>query len=137
MAVTLAQLIFCAGIVQLGVLLASVQVPFRLKWGEEVSKLPRLTRNLFWVYGGYTLLAIVALGLISVFNAEEMASGTGLARWVCGYIALFWGARLALVSVLDVREHLTSAWLKVGYGILLVGFVGLAGIFGWAAVVQV
>jgi hypothetical protein len=86
-----------------------------------------------WVYGGYVAGAIIAFGLISLFNAEELASGSGLARGVCGYIALFWGVRLALQWVFEVKEHLTTWWLKLGYHALTVLFFGFTVIYGFAA----
>ena len=76
----LPMLIFVAGVGQLGVLVASALVPIRLKWKTDLAVLTRLHRQLFWVYGGYVVLAIVSFGLICLFNAAELASGSGLAR---------------------------------------------------------
>ena len=41
----------------------------------------------------YIVLSIVAFGLISLFNAEALASGSRLARSFCLYVALFGVAR--------------------------------------------
>jgi hypothetical protein len=122
-----------AGAGQLGVLIASALVPSRLKWKTELNALPRLHRQMYWVYGGYVVLAITAFALISLFNAREMSGGSGLARGVCGYIAVFWGARLALQGVFDVSEHLTAWWLKAGYHALTALFLGFTCIYGYAA----
>ena len=65
-------LVFAAGIGQLGVLIASALVPFRLNWKAELKGLSRLHRQMYWVYGGYVVLAIVAFGFISLCNAQEM-----------------------------------------------------------------
>jgi hypothetical protein len=130
---SLATLIMLAGVAQLGVLVASALVPFRLKWKTELSTLPRLHRQMYWVYGGYVVLAIVAFGLLSLFNAGEMASGSGLARGVCGYIAIFWGVRLLLQAVFDVEEHLNAWWLRLGYHTLTVLFICFVVIYGYAA----
>lgn len=129
----LATLIMWAGVGQLGVLIASALVPFRLNWKAELRGLSRLHRQMYWVYGGYVVLAIVAFGLISLFNAREMANGTGLARGVCGYIAVFWGGRLVLQGVFDVKGHLTTWWLKTGYHALTALFVAFTLIYGYAA----
>lgn len=126
-------LITLAGAGQLAVPIASALVPLRLKWKTELNVLPRLHRQLFWVYGGYVVLAIVAFGLISLLNARELANGSGLARGVCGYIAVFWGIRLVLQTALDVQEHLTAWWLKVGYHVLTVLFASFTLIYGYAA----
>ncbi len=131
---SLADLIFLAGVGQLGVLVASALVPVHLNWPESFRSLPNLHRQLFWVYGGYVVLSITSLGLISLFNARELADGSNLARGFCAYVTIFWGIRLALQAVLEVKEHLSKWWLKVGYHLLTVLFVCFTLIFGWASV---
>ncbi len=130
----LPMLIFVAGLGQLSVLVASALVPLRLNWREVFEPLPKLHRQMYWVYGGYVVLAIVAQGLVSVFCAAELASGSGLARGVCGYIAVFWGVRLALQGVLDVKKHLTRWWLRAGYYLLTLLFAYFTAAFSLAAV---
>jgi hypothetical protein len=127
-------LIFAAGIGQLLVLIASAQVPFRLNWREIFQSLPKLHQQMYWVYGGYVVLAIVAQGLVSVICPAELASGSGLARGVCGYIAVFWGIRLTLQSVLDVKEHLTLWWIRAGYHLLTGLFAYFTLVYALAAV---
>src|SRR5947209_658775 len=122
-------LIFVAGILQLCVLIASALVPLRLDWRHVFAALPRLHRQLYWVYGGYVVLAIVANGLICLFNSVELAAGSALARSVCGYIAVFWGIRLSLQAVLDVKPHLTAWWLRAGYHTLTVLFASFTALF--------
>jgi len=92
----LPNLVFLAGIGQLMILAVSALFPSRLKWREELRSLPRLHRRMHWVYGGYVVLAIFAFATLSISEARELASGTGLARGFCGYIAVVWGIRLAL-----------------------------------------
>jgi hypothetical protein len=130
----LPDLIFACGIGQLSVLIASALVPVRLNWREEFQKLSPLHRQMYWVYGGYVVLSIIAFGLISLGNAAALASGSGLARSFCLYVAVFWGIRLSLQAVLQVKEHLTTWWLKAGYGLLTVLFAGFTFVYGWAAV---
>src|SRR5688572_7905499 len=129
----LTTLITLAGAGQLCVLIASALVPIRLKWRTELECLPHLHRQMYWVYGGYTVLGIVALGLISLLNAEALASGSRLARSVCAYAAIFWGVRLSLQAVLDVKEHLNLRWLRAGYHTLTVLFTSFTLIYGYAA----
>ncbi len=74
----LPDLIFAAGIGQLCVLIASALVPRRLNWRTEFAKLSRLHRQMYWVYGGYVVLSIIALGVISIINAAELAAGSRL-----------------------------------------------------------
>lgn len=129
----LATLIFIAGLVHFGVLSAAALVPSRLNWKEELGRLSRLQRQMYWVYGGYVVLAIVAFGIISIWNASELAGGGPLARSLCGYMAIFWGIRVCLQAVFDVRPHLTVWWLKLGYHALTAVFLGFTAVYGLAA----
>jgi hypothetical protein len=122
-------LIFVAGLGQLSVLVASVLVPIRLKWRTEFTRLSHLHRQLYWVYGGYTALSIIALGLICLLNSTELTTGTLLARSLCIYMAVFWGIRLTLQAVLDVREHLTAWWLVAGECVLTILFLYFTTVF--------
>ena len=133
MDITLTRLIVVAGAGQLGVLIASALVPFQLRWSEELRSLSRLHRQMYWVYGGYVVLSIVAFGVLSIVNAQELASGSSLARGFCAYVASFWGVRLALQAVFDVKEHLTTWWLKAGYAVLTLMFATFTVVYAWAA----
>ncbi len=126
-------LIMLAGAGQLSVLVASALVPIRLQWSTQLAALPRLHRQMYWMYGGYVVLSIIALGTISLVNAEELASGTLLARSVCAYLAVFWGVRLSLQLVLDVKEHLTAWWLWAGEAVLPLLFLSFTTVFAVAA----
>ncbi len=121
----LAWFLTLAGYGQFSVLIASALVPYQLNWGKQLQPLPRLHRQMYWVYGGYVVLAILAFAFISVLHAEELASGSGLARAFCLYVAVFWGIRLSLQAFFDVREYLTTWWLALGYHGLSVLFVFL------------
>ena len=134
MRINLAQAIFFAGCGQLSVLIASALVPLRLDWRNALNTLPALMRQLFWVYGGYTVLSIIACGTICILNAAELSAGSGLARAFCAYAALFWGIRLSLQPVLAAKPFLTTWWLRAGYHLLTVLFATFALILGWGAV---
>lgn len=130
----LADLIRLAGAGQLCVLVASALVPFRLNWKRDLASLPVLHRQMYWTYGGYVVLGIVALGVISLACAAELAAGSRLARMVCAYGAVFWGVRLGLQAVFDVKPHLTAWWLRAKYNLLTVLFLGFTLVYGYAAV---
>ncbi len=132
-AATLTQLLWLAGAGQLCVLIASALVPARLNWRDEFQKLSPLHRQMYWVYGGYVVLSIVAFGLITLTSAAELASGDKLARAFCLYVAVFWTVRLCLQPILQVKEHLTAWWLRAGYHTLTLLFLSFSLIYGWAA----
>ncbi len=131
MTINLASAIFAAGVGQLSVLVASSLVPVRLQWQSVLAPLPVLVRQLFWVYGGYVVLSIISLGIISIVCAEELATGSLLARAFCAYVTLFWGIRLSLQPFLDAKPFLTTWWLRMGYHVLTILFASITVIFGW------
>lgn len=127
-------LILLAGVAHLGILLASALVPRVLDWRRELAGLHPLSRQLVWVHGAFIVLVIVGFGVLSIANASALAAGTPLARWFCGFVALFWAARLAVqFAVFDASDHLTTPLLRVGYHGLTAVFAALAGVYGWAA----
>ncbi len=125
-------LIYFAGFGQLSVLVASALVPIQMDWKREFAPLPRLHRQMYWVYGGYVVMAIIAFGLICIINSRELAAGSLLARSLCGYMTIFWGVRLSLQTFLDVKSHLTKWWLTAGYYTLTLFFLSFTLIFATA-----
>jgi hypothetical protein len=124
----------CGGVIQLAILTASALVPGTLQWRTDLKKLPRLSRQLIWVHGGYIVLVIAAMGWISLCAATQLADGSLLARYVCGFVAVFWSLRLAIqLCVFDGTPYLANRLLKVGYHGLTVAFVCLSAIYGCVA----
>ncbi|MFO0936856.1 MAG: hypothetical protein U0798_10120 [Gemmataceae bacterium] len=132
MSESLPLLIQAIGVGQLGILVASALVPFQLDWKEVFTGLPRLHRQMYWTYGGYVVLSIVFLGAICLTQSVELASGTPLARWICGYGLVFWLVRLFLQPVFDVKPYLKTWWLQAGYHLLTVLFVSFVVVYGLA-----
>jgi hypothetical protein len=132
MEITLADLFRAAGVGQLGILLASAQVPSKLNWRQDLAVLNRLHRQMYWTYGAYVVLGIVFLGGACVLCANELASGSRLALIVNAYGFVFWGARVALQWVYDIKPFLTARWMRVGYHVLTVAFVSLTVLYGIA-----
>jgi hypothetical protein len=126
--------IFIAGFAQFSVLIASAYVPAHLEWRKTFAVLPRLHRQLIWCYAAFIAASIIALGLVCVTNSTQLASGDSLARAICIYGATFWGIRLLLQAVFDVRPYLTHWWLRLGYHALTVWFIGFVAVYVWGAV---
>ncbi|HQU45935.1 MAG TPA: hypothetical protein PK867_24185 [Pirellulales bacterium] len=109
-------------------------LPGKLQWRVDLSKLPPLSRPLIRVHGGYIVLTIAAMGLVSLCEAAQLADGSSLARTICGFVAVFWSVRLAIQLMLfDGRIYLTSPFLKIGYHSLTAAFTILALVYGWLA----
>jgi len=120
------------GFAQLSVLIASALVPLRLNWKSELSNLPPLMRQLFWIYGGYIVLSITSLGLLCIFFSDTLANGSPLSRAICAYAATFWGIRLALQPFLHAESHLMTSWLRMGYRTLTALFGTFTAILSFA-----
>lgn len=127
--------ILLAGVAHFGILIASATVPFALNWRDSFKGLPLLLRQLFWVYGFFIVLMIIAFGLISLVHAETLAmAASPLARTVSGLIAVFWFARLMVqFFVFEARPYLVNWVYRLGYHGLTVVFVYLVLVFSYAA----
>jgi len=124
-----------AGALQLGILSAAALVPYKLRMREQLRPLAPLMRQLVWVYAGFVVLMITSLGLVSLALADVLGGGGPLARALTGFIALFWGVRLALqFFVFDVKSNLTNRLYTLGYHALTVTFAYLTATFAWVTI---
>jgi len=124
-----------AGVMQFAILIASGLVPRVFDWRANLASLHPFLRRLFWVYGVFIVMTIIAFGTLTLFHADAMAGGDPTARSLCAFIAIFWLARLAVQwFVFDCTDFLTNAFLKAGYNALTLAFIYLTGVYGWAAI---
>ena len=131
---TLVNLIMIAGALHFGLLTASLLTPGVLQWRTELLSVSPLSRHVIWVHGAFIVLVIVGFGLISLLNAPALAGGSALARSVCGFMAVFWLARLMIqLFLFDARPYLTNRLLKLGYRGLTVLFIFFSAVYGCAA----
>ena len=127
-------LVVLAGVGQLLLALASLTLPRVLGWRAEAAKLRPLTRQVFWTYAAYIWGTNLAFGLISTLAPERLLDTTPLARWICGYITLYWGARLGVqIFYFDRSAAPSGAFYRAAEALLLGLFVFLTGIYGYAA----
>jgi len=123
-----------AGLIHLGLIVAGAMMPRAVQLRSHIAALPPFIHRLFWVYYSFIGLFLLSFGTLSFFLAPELASGTVLARAVCGFLAVFWTMRLFVAAfVFDVGPYLTNAFWKIGYHATNVVFALLPVIYGWAA----
>ena len=124
-----------AGLLHLAMLCAGACVPRVTGLFEHTTALPPFLRQLFLVYFGFIAGLIICFGSITFFLADALASGTPLAKAVCGLLLLFWTARTFVAwFVFDMRPYLTNTWRKVGYQLLNLGFHFLVFAYAWALI---
>jgi len=123
-----------ASLSYLGLLAAGMLMPRVVGLHQHLSALPAFVRQLFWVYYAFIGLSLVSFGLGTFFLADQLASGTPLARAVCGFLALFWSVRLvAGTFVFDLRPYLTNGWRRAGLAAANLVFTCLPVVYGWVA----
>jgi len=128
----LVTLIQIGGLLHLGLLVAGACLPVVVGFTDHLRRLPSFLHRLFLVYYGFIGGTVLALGIISVFYADELAAGGSLARAVLIYLTVFWLARFAVaLFVFDLRPYLTNFWRWFGYHLLNLTFLYLPVIYGY------
>jgi hypothetical protein len=129
--------LWLAGIAHFSVLIASFQVPTRLGWKTELAKLTPFNRKLMWTYGGFTVLTILAFGVLTLGLHDEMLRGDRAALGLAGFIGIFWAARVTV----DAAYFRHADWPQgtsfvAGHILLTTLFVALAatylGLVAWS-----
>ena len=123
-----------ASLSYLGLLAAGILMPGVVGLRQHLLALPTFIRQLFWVYYAFIGLSLICFGLGTFVLAEHLASGTPLARAVCGFLALFWTVRfVAGTFVFDLRPYLTNSWRRAGLAATDLVFICLPVVYGWVA----
>ena len=123
-----------AAAVQLLILIASALTPRVLDWRKNLAALDPFLRKLFWVYGVFIVMVIIAFATLTFRHADAMAAREPVARSLCLFIAIFWGARLLVqFAIFDARPLLTNWFYKTGFHALTIIFAFLTFVYGKAA----
>jgi hypothetical protein len=124
-----------AAALQLLILIASALTPRVLDWRKNLAALHPFLRKLFWVYGAFIVMAITGFSTLTFLHADAMATREPVARSLCVFIAIFWGARLFVqFAIFDPRPFLTNGFYQLGYHALTVIFAFLVFVYGKAAI---
>ena len=107
-------------------LAATIQVPSRLKWKDELARLRPLNRKLLWTYGGFTVLTNVAFGVLTFALHDELLRGDRAALGLAFFIGVYWATRIGV----EMFYFRPSDWpegrgVAVGRALLTFLFVAL------------
>jgi hypothetical protein len=128
-------LVILAGIGQLLLAAGSTFIPRALRWREATAALPTLVRQLFWTYAAYILVINASFGLVSTFAPDWLLDGSPLAAAVTGFMAAYWGGRLAVQFLYFDRAGMPRGRLFTLAEIVLVTlFACLTLVYGAACV---
>jgi RsiW-degrading membrane proteinase PrsW (M82 family) len=108
-------------------LIASFQVPSRLRWKQDLQSLMPFNRKLLWVQSSFTVLTIVAFGVLTLALHAELLRGDRSALGLECFIGIYWTTRV----VVDAFYFSHSNWPKgkqfaVGHLLLTLLFSALA-----------
>ena len=123
-----------AAAMQLLILIASALTPRVLDWRKNLAVLHPFLRKLFWVYGVFIVMVIIAFAILTFRHADQMAAREPVARSLCLFITIFWGTRLFVqFAIFDPRPFLTNWIYGAGYHALTFTFAFLVLVYGKAA----
>ena len=123
-----------AAAMQVLVLIASALTPRVLDWPKNLALLHPFLRRLFWVYGAFIVMVIIAFATVTFMHVNAMIEREPVARSLCAFIAIFWGGRLFVqFAVFDARPFLTNSFYRIGYHTLTILFAFLTVVYGKAA----
>jgi hypothetical protein len=124
--------IWAAGLVHVGIVLANIPLPGRLRVRERLAGVPRFLRQIVYVHWLYIVIVVGMFAALCFGFARELAGASGLGRFLSGFIAAFWMLRIVLqVFYYDKelrRENRELDMLYVGSLIALVLVFGVAAI---------
>jgi alginate O-acetyltransferase complex protein AlgI len=111
-------------------LIAGLQVPFRLHWKEELSRLSSFNRKILLYCAAYVGLMIITFGSLTFALHDQLLTGQRSAVFLSLIIAIFWIARL----LVDCFYFHHSDWPKgtefvIGHTLLNTLFLFLAGVY--------
>ena len=100
--------LWLAGAGHFCVLIASFQVPYRLRWKDDLAKLTSFNRKLMWVHGGVAVYTIVSFGVLTLLLHDEMLRGERPALALTAFIGIYWLLRV----VVDFTYYEHADWPK-------------------------
>ena len=122
------------GVMQLLVLMASFQVPSRLRRKEELPKVSTLNQKLMWTNGSFIVLTIIAFGILTLTLHRSLMNRKPAAIGIASFVLIFWLLRIGV----DRFYYRPSDWPKgeqfvMGHALLSSLFTVLA--FGYGSCV--
>lgn len=130
-------LLVAAGVGQLLLVAGSLAIPCVLNWAEETAKVRPLTRQVFWTYAAYMWFTNLCFGLVSALAPGWLLDRSPLAGAVTGFIAVYWGARLAIqFAYFDRSDVPPGRAVRLAEAALVGLFVFLTAVYGTTTVLN-
>jgi hypothetical protein len=120
--------LWLAGAGHFVILCASFQVPGRLGWKKDLQSLIPFNRKLLWVQSGFTVLTIIAFGVLTLVLHRELLRGDRAALGLACFVGVYWTSRV----MVDAFYFSHADWPKGR--VFAVGHVLLTSLFSALAV---
>ncbi len=85
-----------AGILQFVIAAANFFAPAKLHYRENMAGVSPIVRQIFNVHCVYIVLVLAGFGTICLLFPSDLCGGNHLGKFLCGFLALFWGLRVVL-----------------------------------------
>lgn len=128
--------LWLAGMGHFVILAASFQLPYRLRWKQDLQGLMPFNRKLLWVQSGFTVLTIIGFGILTLTLHEELLRGDRAALGLELFIGVYWLSRIFVDAFyFSHRDWPKGNEFVVGHILLTSLFSALAasylGLFIW------
>ena len=128
--------LWLAGVGHFVILIASFQVPYRLNWKQDLQSLIPLNRKFLWVQSAFTVITILAFGILTLVLHDDLLRGGRSALGLNCFMAIYWTARIFVDAVyFSHADWPQGKQFVVGHLLLTSLFLALAasyaGLFIW------
>jgi hypothetical protein len=124
-------LLWIAGAIHAGIVLANIPLPHRLRVQENLERVPVFLRQIFYVHWFYIVLIVSLFSALCFGFARDLAGASPLGRFLSAFLCGFWLLRIFLQTLYYDREiRRANRALDALY---LVSLVALVGIFGFVS----
>ncbi|NIP39428.1 MAG: hypothetical protein GWO07_09205 [Candidatus Dadabacteria bacterium] len=81
----------------------------------------------------FIFLIVTSIALFSIFKTELLTDGNTTGKYLCGFISVFWFARLFIqFFIFKTPEFLKTGAMKAGYNLLTFALMYLSITYGLA-----
>jgi hypothetical protein len=129
---TALHLIWVAGAIHAGIVLANGPLPHRLRVRENLKGVPVFLRQIFYVHWLYIVLVVGFFSAVCFSFPRDLAGASSLGRFLSAFMCGFWLLRIFLQCFYYDREVRRSN--RVLDSLYVISLVVLVGIFGFVSV---
>ena len=119
-----------AGVAQLALCVGSVAILRCLKWSERTACMIPFMQQMFYTYALYILGSHLFFSIVSMFLADQLVQGDGLALAMLAFMGTWWTGRLVCQFFYFDREAIPATrFNKVAECLLVMMFFSLVTVY--------